>query len=340
MGIHGRAPALNIIISVVFGLLLASPSWAEVDCGAELGPGGQFVLTQDLVCDDSTDPALTIIGPVKVDLGGYTMEADQNAPPNVGILVEGKGATLKNGKISGFGVTGGDEADVLVSGEGWHLISGLVVRGRNADPGDEAGIEVLAGSNHNRLTHNLVTGTGDQGICVESDDNWIAFNKAIRNDEENFEDEGSRNTWIHNFSAYAGEEGFEIDSTGSKIKFNKTIRNGEEGIELDPNATGNLVLGNYVRGNGTDRLVDLGSGILVDGGHDNKIEANIVIRNIGDGIRLNESAAGNSIEKNFAKGNGNRTTTFDLDDDSNGGPCVNNTWRRNIFRTSNDPCIK
>ena len=60
----------GFIISVMLlGLLLATPSWAGVNCGDTIGPNQVAFLTNDLTCNagnTSGDTALTLVGPKAV----------------------------------------------------------------------------------------------------------------------------------------------------------------------------------------------------------------------------------------------------------------------------------
>ena len=47
---------------IVYFLFLASPTWAEVMCGQQIGPDEEVTLTQDLECG-SVPTALTLVGP-------------------------------------------------------------------------------------------------------------------------------------------------------------------------------------------------------------------------------------------------------------------------------------
>jgi len=286
----------------------ASPASAQLACGGTVGPTGAFELDQDLVCDDTTDPALQIVGPVVVDLRGHSISADPDAAPNVGVLVEGEGAVLRNGTIEGFGFQPGSSYGdgVVVAGTGRHLLKRLRVR-NNAD----AGIEVREGSEHNRLAHNTLSRNGDEGINIRENvaDTEIAHNKAIGNGEEGFVDGGIRSTYVRNHATGSVKVGFQIFSSAADTQLlnNVSVRNNEKGFLLG------------------------GTGALVKG--------NVALLNGEDGIQANSASNGTTITRNVARRNGNGETTFDLTDTGN-PPCTVTQWSRNIFRTSNDPCIE
>ena len=97
---------------LVLGLLAATtlPALAvEIKCGAHLGPGGTFVLTQDLTClanprDDDYEPALTVFGGANLNLNGHTVSCgggDGSRGRQFGIEVFN--STLRNGTVTGCG---------------------------------------------------------------------------------------------------------------------------------------------------------------------------------------------------------------------------------------------
>ena len=111
-----------------------------------------------------------------------------------------------------------------------------------------------------------------------------------------------------------------------KVQGNRVVNNNSIGIWIE--GSNNQVKNNVVSDNGND-------GIRLDGpGQGNKIQRNRVIGNQGNGIQVNSNSTNAQITGNEARGNDN----YDLDDE-NGG-CGANSWRSNIFVTSNQACIE
>jgi hypothetical protein len=66
-------------------MFIPAVAGAQINCGDTVGPGGNFNLTGDLDC--ATDPAFTMVGPVKIDLKGFTVSCDSE--DSDGIVIEG-----------------------------------------------------------------------------------------------------------------------------------------------------------------------------------------------------------------------------------------------------------
>jgi len=70
-----------IVISMLFGLLLATPSWAWVQCGDTIGPNKIAYLKQDLTCNTGVDGAalkvlgnsILILGAIRSPVKGLTL---------------------------------------------------------------------------------------------------------------------------------------------------------------------------------------------------------------------------------------------------------------------------
>src|SRR5262245_63475221 len=87
------------IMVVALGMLWVASAEA-VNCGDKLGPGGSFTLTADLgPC--ATSVALTVQGPVTVDLGGHAVSGSVT-----GILIIGSQGTVRKGFVSGYNTAG------------------------------------------------------------------------------------------------------------------------------------------------------------------------------------------------------------------------------------------
>lgn len=106
--------------TTALGLTLLASSGASnpahaISCGDTLGPGGSFKLDVDLVDCPRDAPALTIVGPVRVNMAGHSVSCGEDANDS-GIEITGRRARLSNGEVTGC-VDG-----VLASGLGQHVI--------------------------------------------------------------------------------------------------------------------------------------------------------------------------------------------------------------------------
>jgi len=317
----------------------------HVACGYTISDGLN-VLDRSLKCDIS--PALTVTGGI-LNLRKHTLScaADEGGNIGTGILVTGSGATVRNGKIKNCTL------GVLVEGDGSHHLEHLTVTSPGLDEG-QYGIQVT--SNYNILTHNIVRRVPDVGIRLDSGAsfNVVKYNKAIKNGSHGFEvQDGQNNYFLWNEAKQNKEEGFRSRERNAPADRNSFVRNtaednGDDGFRI--RAAENLVIGNIAIGNGLVPCdgADANAGIAItNNGSKNRIIGNKLKHNcIGIGIEAAEDDASleNRILSNFSRKN----TLFDMADGSEN--CDDNTWVRNIFRTSaagpldnpeiSPPCIR
>src|SRR3990167_8378901 len=77
--VSSRWMAVGLMSLGLIGSGLSPAQAAHINCGDVLGPGGRFVLDADLSCpnpDPDEEPwagALTVVGPVEVDLQGHAV---------------------------------------------------------------------------------------------------------------------------------------------------------------------------------------------------------------------------------------------------------------------------
>ena len=88
------------------------------ECGQTIGPGGHYKLDADLDCSDpittsGLDVALTVVGPVTLDLRGHSIIGYVNLD---GIILDGEKAKIRKGTLTGF------YNGVVVEGDGHHKI--------------------------------------------------------------------------------------------------------------------------------------------------------------------------------------------------------------------------
>lgn len=139
-----------------------------IDCGDTLGPGGTINLTEDVgPCDGSVMPALTIIGPVTVEMNNFKVRCNREDAGD-GILILGTNAEVYSGTVQNC--TDG----VIVSGGGNHLLSDIEARNNFWD-----GFSVQ--SANNIVRRSVADKNGGHGFWVIGDDNEIRSNNATRN---------------------------------------------------------------------------------------------------------------------------------------------------------------
>jgi parallel beta-helix repeat protein len=215
------AHRLRLGTAVPFGLLVlaAGPALA-VECGDTIT--GFARLERDLIC--TTDPALTVDGGV-LDLGGFTIVCDHPPPPpvppatGVGILLEGEGALLRNGAVTGCFLA------VHVLGEGGHTVL------------------------------DLTASAIDRGVFIESDGNRVLDSHVLRAlDDAAVQVDGAGNLLRGNVVAGAGDRGIDVrglvEPTGAHFMAENLIVDGVDGIALLENSNGNLISRNTIYRNG------------------------------------------------------------------------------------------
>jgi parallel beta-helix repeat protein len=312
-GISARARLSFMHGALALLLVPAAAPALAVECGDIIT--GTARLDRDLVCTD--DPALTVDGGL-LDLGGFTVVCDHEpAMPGVGVLLEGSGARLRGGAVTGCFLA------VHVAGEGGHTVRRLTASAANRGvfvesdgnrvldsqilraPEDAA---VQVNGSDNLLRGNTVTGAGDQGFEINGSDNRIVDNR-IGGVAEGVQLLGERNRVLRNQIVGATDRGIDVrglvappEATGAHVIIDNLIADGVDGIALLENSNGNLISRNTIYSSSDQ-------GIFV-GTFDNTIERNQVLLN-----------------------------RVDLQD--NTADCDDNLWQDNIFETSmSDDCIQ
>jgi len=336
------------IASFVAALSGAVPCLAQIECGDTVGPGGKFVLEADADCPGT---ALTVVGPVKVDLGGHRLRC---LSASAGIVVQGRSAKLENGEVDDC-ATG-----LAVGGEGGHKIDSLVVRDASL-----LGVDIT--SPNNRLT-GLSVLDSDRGVTVTADgqrfSDCLVFSPSV-SDGFSIQSDGNR---IENCtSAETLNSGFRIEGNDNRLDDLRAIDNNSSSI---------FIIGDRNRVDSVVAIGGFGSGLSVLG-DDNEIEefsavskqsgAGISVSGNGNRVRASEAhgnplnglrVIGNSneIDRNrlfgngatglYVEGGGNRirgNQALGNDDpdafDSMPG-CFANRWEKNEFGSVSDPCIE
>ena len=298
-----RFLSFSLINSFICILLLATPSWARVNCGETVEPNQFRILLKDLTCPND-NPALRVIGPATLDLRGHTVDCAE-LTTHVGIAVEGEKATIKNGTVTGC------STGVTIGGTGRHRIVGITTI-KNRDDG----FENLEDSDSNTYLSNIAQDNNDpadpggahDGFEIRPSNNHRLYLNISQNNGEGFDVGGSRHLLSGNIAkGNLTGEGFFLGGENHKATHNIASHNGQDGFHV--NGGGNTLRRNMAIGNEE-------SGILVDGGAENNI-----------------------LKKNVAQGNGKQNGGFDLEDKNPN--CDNNQWRWNVFGTANPvTCIR
>jgi parallel beta-helix repeat protein len=294
--------------------LAATPALA-VDCGDSITSFAR--LDRDLICTD--DPALTVDGGT-LDLGGFTVVCDHPPPPpvppatGVGVLLEGQGARLRNGVVTGCFLA------VHVAGEGGHTVRGLTA--------SAAGRGVLVESVGNRvLDSQVLRAIEDAAIQVNGNDNLLRGNVTAGAGDQGFEINGSDNRIVDNRIG-AVAEGVQLVGERNHVLRNEIIGATDRGIDVRGDApTGaHVIIGNLIV-DGVDGIALLGAS------NGNLISRNRIYSNSDQGIFV--GTLDNTITRNQALLN-----RVDLQDNNDG--CDANLWQGNTFETamSDTDCIE
>lgn len=279
-----RNGALIAIIGVAVGLVTASPAHAvsSVSCGSVIVV--DTVLTEDLVCDGSSDGLEVGADGVTLDLGGHTITGPgAYLTPYSGIRVTGRtGVTIVRGSITGWqsavtfneashgtvnklSATGNDRGLTLAGGAD-HVVSqstfsnngrdgislGLSARNtitQNVVDGNTWGITVATYSSGNTISRNTVTNSRSNGIAV--------FGGSVSTVISQNTVTGS---WADGITTSA-------DTSESTLSQNKSLMNGGDGFDV----ARALLVKNTATGNGGHGIVAVDS---TDGGG-NKAGANL-----------------------------------------------------------------
>jgi parallel beta-helix repeat protein len=293
-----------------------SPAQAQPDCGDPLGPGGHIALYGD-VGPCATDPALTIVGPVNVDLNGFTVSC---AGATTGIVVEGVNARVQNGVVEDC------EEGVVVEDDGHHRLLKLTVTSTQDQIGD-LGFRVNSDNNH--LVDNWADAFNGEGFRIEGDDNRLTNNHATDNFNHGFRIRGENNQLVNNHAENNVGEGFRLDDDGNHLINNVALDNADEGFRIR-DGLDNTLVNNRAENNGTSDG-EPGIRIQEDG---NTLRSNAFIGNFGEGILVKDGAENNRITHNVASGN----VGTDLVDEN--PDCDDNQWSKNRFGTRSQDCIE
>ena len=274
-------------------------------------------LDRDLICTE--DPALTVAGG-RLDLNGFAVVCDHPPPPpvppamGVGIRLEGEGARLSDGVVTGCFVA------VQVAGDGGHTVRGLTASAANQ------GILVESGGNRILDSH-ILRGLEDAAVQVNGSDNLLRGNQVAGSDGQGFEINGSDNRIVGN-SIGGVAEGIQLEGERNQVLRNQIVGTTDRGIDVrglvEPTGA-HVILDNLIA-DGVDGIATLESS------NGNRISGNTIYGHSDQGIFV--GTLGNTIEGNQALLN-----AADLQD--NTPDCDDNLWQDNTFETavSDTGCI-
>jgi len=301
-------PQFGTLAALALLLVSAAGPALAVECGEVIT--GSARLDRDLIC--TTDPALTVEGG-SLDLDDFTVVCDHLPDtPGVGILINGSGARLRGGAVTGCFLAihvagdGGhtvlrvsasaDNRGVFVESDGNRVFDSQVLRAL-----EDAAIQVNGSNNH--LGFNHVAGAGDQGFEINGNDNRVIENR-IGAVAEGVQLLGERNHVLRNQIIGATDRGIDVRGlvgpTGAHVITDNLIVDGVDGIALLENSNGNRISRNTIYGSSDQ-------GIFV-GTLDNTIERNQALLNRVD---LQDNTAG--CDDNLWQGNTFETAVSDAD---------------------------
>jgi hypothetical protein len=213
----------------------AAPVEAQVSCGATVTTNS--VMTADLQCP-SHSPAFTVKGPATVDMAGHRVLAC--ARGGVAAVLDGSGATLKNGAVTGC------DTAVRLAGKGKHTVENVIAR--------EIENGFVFESPGNTVIRTAVYKVG-YGYLISSkagsaDDNTLKYNIAS-DCFKSFSLEASGGDYYGNIADLGGASGFIVVGNSNTLRRNKSTNNEEYGYFIDGSFNrldGNLASANYDSG--------------------------------------------------------------------------------------------
>ena len=367
----------GLAIAAFMSLVPARPEAAgPIGCGDLLIGDRTYTLTADVLdCNASLGPAITVVGPAKLRLNGYTVSCEHT----IELKTDPKDSTRPfphtvTGTKASIGIAlDGTEAELL--GAGHHT------RSANTDPENRVlGCDnnVVIGGNgkhHVEGVHSIQS--GETAFLVLSDENELEGNVVRQQflddptlqlgldprpalcEKAGYVVEGNSNTLSRNIGADCRDNGFEIDGSANRLEDNIARDNVGYGFEID---------GTYNDVDDNRAMKNLKGGFTVgcmtcgpDGApvYGNTLDHNVSSQN-GDGepadgfeiLGAENTLKANTADKNgrygiflsggqdnIVKGNAaSQSADTDLFDET--GACGSNRWASNIFGTKNESCIK
>jgi hypothetical protein len=304
-------------------------------CGDTIGPGGSYTLTADVgPCGVSTVPALTIVGPVTVDLAGHAVVCDEDDGLPPGVVVLGTAVVLANGTVRGCA------GAVELLGEGGHRVERLTIDGYGAS----AGFGIAARGDGNTIVRNrlrtcpelnefdtwavIVEGDGNvvrrnvvrqngcgYGFHVRGNDNVLVGNNQGRVHDYAYTLLGDRNTLRRNALGYSHFFGVYVDGAENDVVRN-VVRRSNNRPSYTIYGARNHARGNTALESGWTAFEVDGEEMIVEGnvaanseyagftllGTGMQIVGNVAIENTSGGFTIGGS--GHAVTSNTAIRNG------------------------------------
>lgn len=334
------APTVAVLV-LALGAFAVPADAIVVSCGDQINLGGQTMVMENDVLDCDQSPAVTVTGPGTFDMDLHAVSCDDPSDP--GVVVDGTKAKLRNGIVSGC------YNGVLLEGSG-HQVQGMVSRGNtqagfwNDAPDAKFKNNLAAGNLHgfvndlpavnSKYTKNTAAGNRGDGFLNDAPDCQYTANQATGSGDDGFDNDitASGTKYVKNMSLGNGggstsDMGFENAADGCTYSGNTSSGNDGDGFENG--GSGTRFTKNTASGNGARGFENFADACEFD--------KNVATANVGDGIDNRSGATDNAYEKNVALGNGG----VDLNDESPGNTCDNNTWVANTFGSA-DPagCVQ
>ena len=259
---------LRILIGVLITVFILSfdvGAFAAdaIECGDTIGPNESVTLNGNLDCSTTGETALTVRGPARLNLNGFSVFG---ASGQYGIVVRGKAATILNGTIRGA------RRGIRLRDDGHHQVLNVTVV-ECSDPDDASsrrGIQVQ--SDHNKLINNYIVGC-NKGIRVDEEtrNNEVVGNTMHDNDAENCDVKGVKNVIVNNIADGGSEECFligdledpEVGANENRVINNTALNCEEGGFVAAEGTSGNYFVNNTAEGNSEFDLID-GNGNCTD----------------------------------------------------------------------------
>mmetsp|Transcript_21914 Transcript_21914/g.36218 ORF Transcript_21914/g.36218 Transcript_21914/m.36218 type:complete len:404 (+) Transcript_21914:151-1362(+) len=281
-------------------------------------------LDDDLTCVCGNDAsALVVVGPAMLDLGGYTVScSDTNTPDNTfGVEIQGIGATVKNGHVTGayYGVGGGlngpvsnsliknVRTDFNIYGIFLFFSDGNKITEVSVTDNIVVGILSLGGSD-NVISNNHVADTAlFEGIAFVGNGNKVIGNTVLNSLEwdcigispidDEFDSFPIGNVIKNNIVSGCGDAGLSVYANNTIVSGNEISDTTRSGILISH--TGNKVVDNHIMRAGND-----GIGIITG---DAVVKGNLIEDTFKDAIDIqprsgNAEVKGNTIVNCGAEG--------------------------------------
>jgi hypothetical protein len=250
--ISGHTLFISMVFLAFIMLMAFSQAWAlSCDNDENIISEGQSV-TLDSDFGPCSGTALKITGPARLNLNGFTVFGGGND----GIDVQGEGATILNGTVSGA------KRGIRVRGDGNHKVLNVTVINCI-----DRGIKVE--SDNNWLINNYIENS-NKGIRVDqgSEHNNILGNTMVNNNAENCDVQGSSNVIANNiargkFKLESGEcfligdlESSNVTADNNLLMNNTALNCQGGGFVAAGGTLGNFFVNNTARKNSPYDLID------------------------------------------------------------------------------------